>query len=152
MRIYVASSWRNEVQPAVVAALRGDGHEVYDFRNPSGAPGDCGFAWSEIEARWKDWTPAEYVRAMEHPSAVSGFAADMNALRACDACVLVQPCGISAHLEFGWAVGAGKLGLVLVPGLREPELMLKMSHLLALDIDEVRQVLRMQDSARRERD
>ena len=46
-RIYVASSWRNTLQPGVVAALRGDGHEVYDFRNP--APGVKGFAWSEID-------------------------------------------------------------------------------------------------------
>lgn len=28
MRIYVASSWRNEHQPAVVKALREEGHEV----------------------------------------------------------------------------------------------------------------------------
>ena len=32
MKIYVASSWRNEFQHNVVKALREDGHEVYDFR------------------------------------------------------------------------------------------------------------------------
>lgn len=32
MRVYVATSWRNEFQPGVVAALREDGHEVYDFK------------------------------------------------------------------------------------------------------------------------
>ena len=37
-RIYVASSWRNTIHPSVVAALRKDGHDVYDFKNP--APGD----------------------------------------------------------------------------------------------------------------
>lgn len=31
-RIYVASSWRNLVQPGVVTILRRLGHEVYDFR------------------------------------------------------------------------------------------------------------------------
>ena len=46
MRIYVASSWRNEArQQATVHALRGAGHEVYDFRNP--APGDTGFSWRQ---------------------------------------------------------------------------------------------------------
>lgn len=35
MKIYLASSWRNERQPAVLAALREAGHEVYDFRNPA---------------------------------------------------------------------------------------------------------------------
>lgn len=34
MRIYVASSWRNEIQPDVVSALQGVGHDVYDFRHP----------------------------------------------------------------------------------------------------------------------
>ena len=37
MKIYVASSWRNAQQPAVVARLREAGHEVYDFRNPAPA-------------------------------------------------------------------------------------------------------------------
>jgi len=33
-KIYVASSWRNDYYPKVVAKLREAGHEVYDFRNP----------------------------------------------------------------------------------------------------------------------
>ena len=49
-RIYLASSWRNPRQPEVLAALRADGHEVYDFRNP--APGDNGFSWREIGDRF----------------------------------------------------------------------------------------------------
>ena len=47
MKIYVASSWRNERQPEVVRCLRQRGHEVYDFRHPT--PGDFGFRWSEID-------------------------------------------------------------------------------------------------------
>lgn len=34
MKVYVASSWRNKLQPDVVAIIRAAGHEVYDFRNP----------------------------------------------------------------------------------------------------------------------
>lgn len=33
-RIYVASSWRNNVQPLVVQTLRVAGLDVYDFKNP----------------------------------------------------------------------------------------------------------------------
>jgi len=36
LRVYVASSWRNEFQPGVVAVLKADGHEVYDFRDSEG--------------------------------------------------------------------------------------------------------------------
>lgn len=43
--IYVASSWRNHTQPIVVDALRNEGFEVYDFKNP---PNETGFAWKEI--------------------------------------------------------------------------------------------------------
>lgn len=38
-KIYVASSWRNGHQQNVVAALRGIGFEVYDFKNPNGEEG-----------------------------------------------------------------------------------------------------------------
>jgi hypothetical protein len=46
--------------------------------------------------------------------------------------VLVQPCGASAHLEFGWAVGAGKRTAVLLSDSDfRPDLMLKMADYLA---------------------
>jgi hypothetical protein len=35
VRIYVASSWKNNIQPEVVHELRKLGHDVYDFKNPS---------------------------------------------------------------------------------------------------------------------
>jgi len=38
----------------------------------------------------------------------------MNALRWCEACVLLLPCGRSAHLELGWAAGAGKRTVVII--------------------------------------
>lgn len=121
MKIYVASSWRNLLQPAVVTLLRKYGHEVYDFKNP--APGNNGFSWSEIDPNWKDWTPAQYRLALEHPIAKQGFELDMNALRECDACVLVLPSGRSASFEFGWAIGAGKVGAVVQLEACDPELM-----------------------------
>ena len=45
-----------------------------------------------------------------------------------DACVLVLPCGRSAHLELGWFVGQGKATCVLhkADDPIEPELMAKM--------------------------
>ena len=46
MKLYVASSWKNTLQPSVVAALREAGHVVYDFRNP--APGDRWFGWKQV--------------------------------------------------------------------------------------------------------
>lgn len=119
MKIYVASSWRNIYQPAVVELCRAAGHEPYDFRNPG--PGDNGFGWSEIDPAWKSWDFERYRGLLAHPRAEQGFALDMNALKSCDACLLVYPCGKSAHLEMGWACGAGKRTAFFVPSDIEGE-------------------------------
>ena len=78
-RIYLASSWRNMQQPALVAWLRDIGHEVYDFRNPG--PGDNGFSWKSIDPNWERWTGPEYLRALDTPVAAGGFASDMAGLK-----------------------------------------------------------------------
>lgn len=121
MKIYVASSWRNALQPGIVHLLRGCGHEVYDFKHP--APGNSGFSWAQIDADWQLWQPQEYAAALEHPIARAGFELDIGALRACEACVLVLPSGRSASWEFGYALGAGKSGSVVMLEPCEPELM-----------------------------
>jgi len=125
MKIYVASSWRNNYQPRVVEALREAGHEVYDFKNPSDEW--AGFHWSAIQEGWESWTFDEYLEALDHDLAVLGFKSDMDAMEWADACVLVLPCGRSAHLELGWFVGRGKRSCVLHSEIAmEPELMAKM--------------------------
>ena len=111
MKIYVASSWRNPYQQNVVMLLRHDGHEVYDFQHPTS--GDTGFSWSQIDPDWKQWSTEQYKEALTHP--VAGA----------EVCVLVLPCGRSAHTEAGWMSGAGKKVFVLTEGGEEPELMYK---------------------------
>jgi len=131
MKIYVASSWRNERQPEVVAQLREAGHDVYDFKNPR--EGDKGFHWSEIDPDWLNWTPERFRQALNHPIAKSGFASDWNAMCEAEACVMVMPCGRSAHIEAGYFVGAFKpLYILLSDG--EPELMYNMATLVCLDL------------------
>lgn len=134
MKIYVASSWRNPTQPDMVKALRQEGHEVYDFRNPR--PGDKGFHWSEIDPDWTTWNPRTFRWALSHPIAVIGFRSDFDAMKWADAGVLVMPCGRSAHLEAGYFVGAGKpLHILLSDG--EPELMYKMATGIHTNLEEL---------------
>lgn len=131
MNIYVASSWRNALQPSVVALLRNLGHEVYDFRQPNPAkPEETGFSWAEIDPNWQNWTPAEYRAALQHPIAKRGYGFDIGALKSCDACVLVLPSGRSASWEFGYAMGQGKRGYVLQIDKVEPELMYREADIL----------------------
>lgn len=123
-KIYVASSWRNIMQPGIVSALRSMGHEVYDFKNPR--EDDDGLHWSEIDGGWQEWDNERYIEALNHPIAEAGFKSDFDAMQWADTFVLVQPCGRSAHLELGWAVGAGKATVMLLGEQVEPELMAKM--------------------------
>jgi ribosomal protein L37E len=134
MKIYVASSWRNLLQPGIVLALRRCGHEVYDFRHP--ATGSSGFNWREIDPSWQDWTVQQYRDALKHPIAVAGYRHDIEALRACDAVVFVLPCGRSASWEFGYAMGQGKRGYVVALEPTEPELMFREATILT-SIDEL---------------
>ena len=125
--IYVASSWRNKRQPLLVSRLRYVGLEVYDFREPE--PESKGFHWSEIDPRWKDWKPEEFIEALGHEVARHGYRTDMDALERASTVILLMPCGRSAHLEAGYARGQGKrLGILLSDG--EPELMYHMAHYL----------------------
>ena len=96
-KIYLASSWRNEAQPAMVNILRDAGHEVYDFRNPPG--GRKGFQWSEIDPAWKTWTPPDFRFNLLDPVAADGFRADWDGMLWADTGVLLLPCGRIAHLE-----------------------------------------------------
>ena len=138
MRIYVASSWRNEKQPSIVQALRAAGHEVFDFRNPS--KGDHGFHWREIDPEWETWTPEQFLTALDTSPAVRGFDKDWGGMLWAEACVLVMPCGRSSHLEAGYFVGAGKpLIILLCDG--EPELMYKMATALCTTVEDVKKAL-----------
>lgn len=143
MKIYVASSWRNLFQPSVVQALRADGHTVYDFKNSEG------FRWSELDENWKDWTPRQYIENLTTPRAIQGYSRDMEALMACDACVMVMPCGPSASMEMGWAVGKGKRVAVYVPAMREPDLMVKMAELATCNLQAIREWARDIDGTKK---
>ncbi len=134
-RIYLASSWRNERQPELVHTLRAAGHEVYDFRNP--APGDTGFSWRAIDPDWQRWTATQQIEALDHPVAQHGLALDYAGMQWASACVMLQPCGRSAALELGWAIGAGKLTAVLMADGQEPELMLRLADLLTTSVREL---------------
>ncbi len=140
MKIYVATSWRNDYQPDVVRGLRELDFDVYDFRNPT--DGDHGFHWSEIDGGWESWSNEQYIKNLNHPIAETGYENDFTAMHEADACVLVLPCGRSAHLEGGWFVGAGKPLLILASKM-EPELMYKMADSIHIGLGSL--LLRLQE-------
>lgn len=185
--VYVASSWRNPIQPDVCARLAALGIEHYDFRNP---PGGTGFSWKQVhkegigakaecehcgheivygiispefsDGYWyhtltagqpcpkmisrttaapkkgTDWEPVgTYLDMIAHPRAIEGFEADFGARQRADTIVMILPCGKSAHLELGWACGAGKRTAILLEDPVEPELMYRMVDHFATTIDDL---------------
>ncbi len=138
-RVYVASSWRNQYQPNVVKNLLLQGHQVYDFRNP---PGKAGFQWKDIEEGWIQWDLEKYRQLLTTtPDAAFGFMADYRGMQWADTCLLVLPCGRSAHLEAGYFNGANKRLIIYIPESIEPDLMYLMANHICLTIDEVYEAL-----------
>ena len=123
-KIYLASSWRNPYQPLVVKALREAEHGVYDFRNTTS--GDEGFKWKNVDGLWEKWSNDDYINALNHPVAERGFKNDFDAMVWADVCILLLPCGRSAHSEAGWMQGTGKPTYVILTEKQEPELMYKL--------------------------
>lgn len=121
--VYVASSWKNPLQTAIVAALRSAEIPCYDFKHDKGA----GFHWSDVGIT-DPCTFKEYIVGISRERADEGFASDLTAMLRADTFILVLPCGRSSHLELGWAVGQGKRTAIYFDDCDEvtPELMYKM--------------------------
>lgn len=131
--VYVASSWRCLMQEAVCHVLSAAKIPHYDFKNP---PSGTGFSWKEVMPSFdidnQLVDEQEYLEGLEHPRAVEGYTSDFDAMQKADVFVLVLPCGRSAHLELGWAVGQGKRTAILLDGPKvQPELMYKMVDYIA---------------------
>ena len=62
---------------------------------------------------------------------------DIQALEWTYTCVLVLPCGRSAHTEAGWLAGKGKRTVVYIPEMQEAELMYLLFDLVTDNLEEV---------------
>jgi hypothetical protein len=141
LRVYVASSIRNERFHDVVDRIRSEGHAVYDFQDEP-----TFFSWAEI-AEGNSLEAGSRRAILDEAAAKRAFLGDMIALLEADACVLVLPAGASSHLELGYAVGAGKRAIVLLDG-GPPELMYAMATTLCTTVQEVVDALPVRGAVR----
>jgi len=148
-RIYLASSWRNEHQPALVGLLRMWGHQVYDFKSrthtPCGGPVATAFSWSDVGPDWQSWLPRDYrSNLMTSPRAARGYLGDFRGMEWADTCVLLLPCGRSAHIEAGFMKGRGKRLIIHFfsdAAREEPDLMYLMADHITIGPDELSEAL-----------
>lgn len=105
-KIYVASSWDNSQHPAVVEELRRRGHDVYDFRHPKGRNDRS--VWEELNVGRDKVYGKTLASLLDAPMAHARHSEHMKAMREAEVCILLLPCGRSAHIEAGYMKGLGK--------------------------------------------
>lgn len=107
MKLYIASSWKNESEVNEIAAiLRRAGHEVDAFCDPS--TGRMVMDYSSLG----NMTELTIASALDEPLVQMAFQEDKKWIDWSDGVLLVLPSGRSAHLEAGYAKGQGKILMV----------------------------------------
>lgn len=129
-KLYVASSWKNMVYGAVCEILTTSGFECLDWRNPPGE--NTPFRWSQIGVSDPEKT-GNYIEIINNSErATDGFNSDFSLMQQADQCVLLLPCGKSAHFEAGWFWGQKKPIHVF---FTEPEVTPELMYLGATSIN-----------------
>ena len=110
MKIYLATSWKNNVTAIIVGnLLKSYGHNVYIFCDPTEPAAQISLKLRKDDRTklWDSWNALKTHEVQEI------FASDFKHLEECDLVLLMTPSGKSAHMEAGYAVGAGKALVIL---------------------------------------
>ena len=112
MKIYIASSWKNEHSVMSLAKyLRlNKGFEVDCFADKS--TGRFVFHYSELP---EDINQLNIKTFLLYPQSKKAFKEDKKWLDWCDCCLVLLPAGKSTHLEAGYAKGSGKKLIIYCP-------------------------------------
>lgn len=108
MKIYIASSWKN--QKAVIALaeyLERYGFEVDAFCRSNNKR--YAFHWSELVDDEDDLANYDAIEMLADTRTQRAFKEDRKWLDWSDCVIMLMPCGRSSHLEAGYAKGQGKL-------------------------------------------
>lgn len=105
-KLYVASSWDHPQQPALVEKLRDRGFEVYNYReiNENGNKSIL----DQLEINKMAVFSSVMLDVMDMARMQDEFKKHIEKLQEADACVLLLPCGRSAHMEASYMKGLGK--------------------------------------------
>jgi len=130
--IYIIGSLRNMDKVVEVGnKLRAIGIEGFDDWISPGP---------EADDYWKKYSEARgqnYLEALGSWSARHVFEFDHYHLDRCDGAILLPPAGKSCHLEFGYTIGKGKPGWVLLDDPERWDVMYQFATGWSYDIDEI---------------
>ncbi len=108
MKIYIASSWKNQQTVLKLAEyLERYGFEVDAFCRSSDKR--YAFHWSELVDNEDDLAHYDAIEMLADPRTQRAFKEDSKWLNWSDCVIMLMPCGRSSHMEAGYAKGQGKL-------------------------------------------
>lgn len=136
MKIYIASSWKNPLYHSTMGFLKLADFEILDWQDTEKGGG---FSWSQAsDIPLNKMTGLDYRDiVLKSERAKRGFEFDFSCMKNADVCVLLLPCGRSAHLEAGWFVGSGKPLIIYIPTFDGPDLMYKLATDIVLSLEEL---------------
>ena len=139
MKIYLASSFHNKAVTPLADWLRKvTDYQIYDFYSENH------FMFSDTDPNWKDWSLSDWLEQTKALAIKTGFKNDWQQLSTSDVCVLIMPCGRSAHLEFGYSLGAKKPGIIYYPTNKdhdETDLMHLMATAICVGRDNLKMII-----------
>lgn len=108
MRIYIASSWKNQEKVIALAeALEGAGFEVDAFCRAT--DDRFSFHWSKFVDDEIELMNYDAINFIDDPMVQRAFNEDKKWLDWAGCVIMLVPCGRSSHLEAGYGKGQGKL-------------------------------------------
>lgn len=108
MRIYLASSWKNQQAVLNLAdCLEKEGFEVDAFCRAT--DNRYSFHWSELVDSEDDLANYDAIDMLSDSRTQRAFKEDKKWLDWADCVIMMLPCGRSSHLEAGYGKGQGKL-------------------------------------------
>ena len=129
--IYLIGSLRNPEIPSITKRLMDAGISVFSEWYGAGERADDSF-----KEYHKD-LGRTYLEALETDAAKIIFTFDKDHIDQADAVILVNPCGRSGHVEFGYAVGKGKKAYYLLDDPNRWDLMLQFATGIFTNLDDI---------------
>ena len=135
--IYLIGSLRNGVIPDIGVQLRQLGFDVFD---------DWFAAGPEADDYWKKYSQQRgqtYAGALSSYAAQHTFEFDKKHLDRCDGAILVMPAGRSCGIEFGYNIGRGKPGWILLDDPDRWDVMMQFATGVGYELDDIESQLKV---------
>lgn len=135
MLIYLIGSLRDPKIVDVANALRETGVDIHD---------DWWSAGREADDYWKQHQQDKgltYKEALKGPAAQHVFSFDKKYLDLSDGAVLIHPAGKSCHLEFGYIIGSGKPGWILLDNPDRWDVMMNFATDVFTELEELKSAI-----------